>query len=66
MTDIFGVLSIGSKALSAQQKGIYVTGNNIANINTPGYSRQRLNMASDFPVDSSIGPVGTGVNAIEV
>jgi flagellar hook-associated protein 1 FlgK len=66
MTDIYGVLSIGSKALSAQQKGIYVTGNNIANINTPGYSRQRLNMASDFPVDSSIGPVGTGVRAIEV
>ena len=66
MTDIFGVLSIGSKALSVQQKGIYVTGNNIANINTPGYTRQRLNTSSDFPVESSIGPVGTGVRAIDV
>jgi len=66
MTDIFGVLSIGSKALAVQQKGIYVTGNNIANINTPGYTRQRLNMSSDYPVDSSIGPVGTGVRAIDV
>lgn len=66
MTDIYGVLSIGSKALSVQQKGIYVTGNNIANINTPGYTRQRLNMSSDVPVDSSIGTVGTGVRAIDV
>ena len=66
MTDIYGVLSIGSKALLVQQKGIYVTGNNIANINTPGYTRQRLNMSNDFPVDSSIGPVGTGVRAVDV
>jgi flagellar hook-associated protein 1 FlgK len=66
MTDIYGVLSIGNKALLVQQKGIYVTGNNIANINTPGYSRQRLNMSSDVPVSASIGPVGTGVRAIEV
>jgi len=66
MTDIYGVLSIGNKALLVQQKGIYVTGNNIANINTPGYTRQRLNISNDFPVDSSIGPVGTGVRAIEV
>ena len=66
MTDIFGVLSIGSKALLTQQKGIYVTGNNIANVNTPGYTRQRLNMSSDVPVNSSIGPLGTGVTAINV
>jgi len=66
MTDIYGVLSIGSKALLVQQKGIYVTGNNIANVNTPGYTRQRLNMTNDFPVNSSIGPVGTGVRAVDV
>ena len=64
MTDIYGVLSIGSKALLAQQKGIYVTGNNIANVNTPGYTRQRLNLSSDIPVNTSIGPVGTGVTAL--
>ena len=66
MTDIFGVLSIGSKALLTQQKGIYVTGNNIANVNTPGYTRQRLNMSSDVPVSSDIGQVGTGVTALGV
>ena len=38
-------------ALSASQKNIDVTGQNIANINTPGYSRQRVNL-------SSVGPGG--------
>jgi flagellar hook-associated protein 1 FlgK len=66
MTDIYGVLSIGSKALLAQQKGIYVTGNNIANVNTPGYTRQRLNLSTDVPVNTSVGPVGTGVTAVDV
>ncbi len=62
----FGVLNMGSKALTVQQKGIYVTGNNIANVNTPGYSRQRLNMSSDVPINTGIGPVGNGVTANEV
>ena len=66
MMDIFGVLNIGTKALTVQQKGIHVTGNNIANVNTPGYSRQRLNMSSDVPVMTGIGPVGSGVTANEI
>ncbi len=66
MTDIYGVLNVGSKALLAQQKGIYVTGNNIANVNTPGYTRQRLNLSSDVPVNTAVGPVGTGVTATDV
>jgi len=64
--DIFGVLNMGSKALTVQQKGIYVTGNNIANVNTPGYSRQRLNLSSDVPLNTGIGPVGSGVTANEI
>ena len=64
--DIFGVLNMGSKALTVQQKGIYVTGNNIANVNTPGYSRQRLNLSSDVPLNTGIGSVGTGVAANEI
>jgi flagellar hook-associated protein 1 FlgK len=57
---------MGSKALTVQQKGIYVTGNNIANVNTPGYSRQRLNLSSDVPLNTGIGPVGSGVTANEI
>ncbi|MBT8369338.1 MAG: hypothetical protein KJO34_00115, partial [Deltaproteobacteria bacterium] len=56
-----GLLSIGSKALTVQQRAIHVTGNNIANVNTPGYSRQRLNISSDVPVDTGAGVIGSGV-----
>ncbi len=36
-------LKIGHSALESLQKAIEVTGNNIANVNTEGYSRQRAN-----------------------
>ena len=42
MTDIYGIMNMASSALLANQKAINVTGNNIANVNTPGYSRQKL------------------------
>lgn len=37
-------LLIGRTALSASQVALQVTGNNIANAATPGYSRQRINL----------------------
>jgi flagellar hook-associated protein 1 FlgK len=63
MTDLFGVLNIGTSGLLLQQRAINVTGNNIANVNTPGYSRQRLNIEASSPVDSGLGPIGTGVRS---
>jgi flagellar hook-associated protein 1 FlgK len=66
MADIFGIMSSASKALIVQQKAVKITGNNIANVNTPGYSRQRLNLSSDIPVNTSYGPIGTGVKAVGV
>ena len=63
MTNIPGLLSVATKALTIQQRAIHVTGNNIANVNTPGYSRQRLNISSDVPVDTGFGALGTGVTA---
>ena len=66
MTDIFGVLNMGTKALTVQQKGIYITGNNISNVNTPGYSRQRLNVSSDVSTVTGIGLMGSGVKANEI
>jgi flagellar hook-associated protein 1 FlgK len=66
MTQLFGLLSIGAGALLSQQRAISVTGNNIANVNTPGYSRQRLNMETNLPVDSPIGLVGFGVQTTTV
>ncbi len=63
MTHLFGVLSTGASALLMQQRAINVTGNNIANVNTPGYSRQKLNLETATPVQSSLGLMSFGVTS---
>lgn len=57
------LMSIGVKALMINQKQMEVTGHNIANINTPGYSRQRIIQSSGIPISDHIGSIGTGVYA---
>ncbi len=66
MTDIYGVISMAGKALLIQQKAINVTGNNIANVNTPGYSRQKLTLQNATPLQSPMGLMGGGVEAIAI
>lgn len=63
MPNITGLLQIGRNALLTQQKAIDITGNNIANVNTPGYSRQRLNMEQSVPVRVLGTTMSTGVHA---
>jgi flagellar hook-associated protein 1 FlgK len=63
MTNVYGLFTIGRTALMAQQKGIDITGNNIANVNTEGYSRQRLNLVQNSPVRVDGATMSTGVKA---
>jgi flagellar hook-associated protein 1 FlgK len=63
MTHLFGVLTTGTSALLTQQRAINVTGNNIANVNTPGYSRQKLNLETNTPVYTAAGLMSFGVNS---
>ena len=63
MPNITGLLQIGRNALLTQQKAIDITGNNIANVNTPGYSRQRLNMEQSAPIRVLGTTMSTGVQA---
>ncbi|MDA8138553.1 MAG: flagellar hook-associated protein FlgK [Desulfobacteraceae bacterium] len=63
MPNISALLYIGQSALMTQQKAIDITGNNIANVNTPGYSRQRLNMEQNNPIRDQNGTMSTGVIA---
>ena len=67
----FSALNTASLALYAQQRAIDVTGQNIANVNTDGYSRQRVDMqsigGSTVPAIWSLSSqVGQGVNADQV
>jgi flagellar hook-associated protein 1 FlgK len=60
------VLSIAKDALAAQQYGIDVTGHNIANVNTPGYSRQSPVFEAKQPEPYSGVLLGRGVDTTEV
>lgn len=46
---IFGAIESGRSALKAQLKGMEVSGQNVANANTPGYSRQRVELSPAVP-----------------
>lgn len=62
-SNIFGLMNIAQSSLYTQQQAINVTGNNIANVNTPGYTRQRLNLISKQPTISGTHLIGTGVTS---
>ena len=61
MSGIHDLLSIGRRALLAQQLGLQVTGNNIANAQNPSYSRQRLDMSAAPYLDRGTLILGSGV-----
>ena len=46
---ITSTLSIAAQAMKAQQLAIQTTGHNLANVATPGFSRQRVDLASAHP-----------------
>jgi flagellar hook-associated protein 1 FlgK len=44
MSNLLSLLSLGSAGISAQGTGVAVATNNVANVNTAGYSRQRVDL----------------------
>ena len=57
------LVEIGKSALFTAQQAISVTGHNVANVNTPGFSRQQVTLAENRPENGSPGQIGTGVHA---
>jgi flagellar hook-associated protein 1 len=61
MSGINHVLDLAVRALLSEQVAIEVTSHNVANVNTPGYSRQRVHFETSSPLPSPWGPLGDGV-----
>jgi flagellar hook-associated protein 1 FlgK len=66
MIGLFDTLNLASRSLQTQMTGVEVTGQNLANINTTGYSRQRVQISASPDVMTAIGPEGTGANATSI
>lgn len=58
MADLLG---IGRSGLNASKKSLEVTGHNLSNVNTEGYSRQRVMQSTAIPISVGGYIQGTGV-----
>ncbi|MEK0290464.1 flagellar hook-associated protein FlgK [Caldifermentibacillus hisashii] len=70
MVSTFHGLETAKRGMTAQQLGLYTTGHNISNANTPGYTRQRVSFETAEPFPGAglnrpqiPGQLGTGVQA---
>ncbi len=52
--------------LRAAQTAMDVASHNVANVATPGYTRQRVGLASRLPYETPAGLVGTGVEVTDI
>ncbi len=63
MSDLF---AISISALQAFQTAISVTGNNIANANTPGYAEESVSLTARAPQSNGGTPIGSGVDVSSI
>lgn len=61
MGSLYGTLGIALGAMEADRGAVEITSNNIANVNTPGYSREQVNLLENSPVQVGNILFGTGV-----
>ena len=66
MAGLMQSIEIGRRALLTHQAALQTIGHNIANVNTPGYTRQRVNISSTSPEDSRFGKIGSGVTVADI
>jgi flagellar hook-associated protein 1 FlgK len=68
MTSTFAGIEIGKRAVDAHQQALNVTGHNLSNVSTKGYSRQRIEFSAFEPIylpglnrEETAGQIGQGV-----
>lgn len=66
MSTLGNILSNAGQALRAHQAATQVAGHNINNALTPGYSRQRAELATANPLQTPYGTIGGGVRLADI
>lgn len=61
MAGLFGIIETAKKAIHSSRTGMEVTSHNVSNVNTPGYTRQRVNLTSTDALSSNSGMINAGV-----
>ncbi|MCL1945801.1 MAG: flagellar hook-associated protein FlgK [Chitinivibrionia bacterium] len=63
---LFSMMNVANRALFASQIGMDVTSQNIANVDTPGYSRKRMNLTAEYHKHANFGQFGFGVQVTNI
>ena len=63
MSGIIGVMNIGQSGIEANEAALKTAGHNLSNVNTPGYSRERVIFEQHVPDTGHPGMMGSGVDA---
>jgi flagellar hook-associated protein 1 FlgK len=63
---LFESLNVATRGLTSSQLAINVTGQNITNAHTEGYSRKRIEQAAEWRRDGSYGQMGFGVEVYSI
>lgn len=66
MPTIFDGLFIGKSGLYTNQTALNVSGNNVANVNTPGYTKENVEIVSSIPMFTHPGTFGTGAEVSQI
>ncbi|BDY12012.1 flagellar hook-associated protein FlgK [Hydrogenimonas cancrithermarum] len=66
MASIFNALNIGYSGLKTSQIAIDTTGHNIANAQNPDYTRQRVVIEPNTPLNTTPGDIGLGAKITEI
>ena len=64
MTNLLSSIEMAKQSLNAQRHGLTVAGHNIANINTPNYARERVEISIDVRGHSLAGAAVTHVTQV--
>ncbi|MBI5542732.1 MAG: flagellar hook-associated protein FlgK, partial [Deltaproteobacteria bacterium] len=63
MSDLLAILSRGATSLGAHRAAAATTSHNLENVDTPGYSRQRAELAAELPAEVAARAfIGRGVS----
>ncbi len=66
MSGLLGIIETAKKAIHSSRAGMEVTSHNVSNVNTPGYTRQRVELKSTDVLSSKHGMVNAGVRVVGI
>ena len=61
MAGLLGIIETAKKAINSSRAGMEVTSHNVSNVNTPGYTRQKIELTSTDVLSSKHGMINAGV-----